>query len=290
MKMPVAVRWKGWIILVALPLLASCSAIRLSYDQGPMLAYWWLDNYADFNAEQAPRVKAALADWFAWHRATQLADYAQALAAMQALAVNPITPAQACNVATGWQRRAERAFDRAVPALADLARTLSPEQLNHIERRQRSQQEELTTEYLQADPAARQKASLERTVDRAESLYGPLDDAQRGLLASGLAASPFNPALWLAERRQRQADLMRSLRRFQAERADADTVQAGLRRLAAETAVSPRVDYASYAARLTLANCALASQLHNSTSAAQRQRAIDKLKGWEGDLRSLARP
>jgi hypothetical protein len=63
-----------------------------------------------------------------------------------------------------------------------------------------------------------------------------------------------------------------------------------VRRLAADVAHSPRPDYAAYSARVIQANCALAAQLHNSTSAAQRQHAIDKLKGWEGDLRALAQP
>lgn len=280
-------RWRSAIILALMPALFSCSAMRLTYDQGPLLAYWWLDNYADFTSEQAPRVKRALADWFSWHRATQLADYAQGLASLQALAVNPITAAQACQVADSWQQRAEKAFHHAVPALAEHLRTVSAEQVNHIERRQVVKQEELVAEYQQADAAERQKAALERAVDRAESLYGTVDDSQRRLLAAGLAVSPFNAAVWLAERRQRQTDLVRQLRQWQADPPDKATVQAGLRRLAAHTLQSPRPDYAAYAARVTQANCVLTAQFHNSTSLAQRQHAIDKLKGWEADLRAL---
>ncbi len=270
--------------------LSGCSAVRLSYDQGPLLAYWWLDNYVDFSAEQSPRVKRALADWFSWHRATQLTDYAQGLASLQALAVNPVTPVQACLVSDDWQRRAEKAFAQAVPAVAEQLRNLNAEQVAHIERHQRVKQEELAAEYQQADPAERQKAALERTIDRAESLYGPLDDAQRRLLAAGQVVSPFNPALWQAERRQRQADLLRQLRQWQQDRPDAATAQEAVRRLAADTTRSPRPDYAAYSARVKQANCALAAQLHNSSTATQRQHAIDKLKGWEGDLRALARP
>ena len=283
-------RWKAWIIVLLLPWLAACSAVRLTYGQGPTLAYWWLDNYADFNAEQAPRVRAALVDWFAWHRATQLPDYMQALAAMQELAANSVTAAQVCSTVDGWQRHAERAFDRAVPAVAEQVRSLSTEQISHLEKRQRVKQAELTTEYLQADPAERAKGAFERTLDRAETVYGPLDEAQRRLLAAGLATSPFSAERWLAERRQRQIDTVQSLRQWQAERPDADTVQAGLRRLAAETSRSPRAEYRAYSQRLNAANCALAATLHNSTSLAQRQRAIDKLRGWEGDLRALSKP
>ena len=283
-------RWRSGIILALMTALCGCSAMRLTYDQGPLLAYWWLDNYVDFTSEQAPRVKRALADWFAWHRATQLTDYAQGLASLQAMAVNPITPAQACQVAEQWQRRAEKAFAQAVPAVAEQLRSLTAEQVAHIERRQIVKQQELVAEYQQADTTERQKAALERTVDRAESLYGALDAPQRRGLAAALAGSPFNAAQWLGERRQRQTELLQLLRQWQQDKPDAATAQAVVRRLAADTAQSPRPDYAAYSARVMQANCALAAQLHNSSTAAQRQRAIDKLKGWEGDLRALAQP
>lgn len=283
-------RWRRWIILVLTTALSGCSAVRLTYDQGPLLAYWWLDNYADFTTDQTPRVKGALADWFSWHRATQLTDYAQGLAGLRAMAANPITPVQACQVADSWQRRAEKAFAQAVPAVAEQLRSLNAEQVAHIEQRQLDKQQELVAEYLQADPAERQKAALGRITDRAESLYGPLDDAQRRLLAAGLAVSPSNPALALAERRQRQADLLGQLRQWQQDKPDAATAQQAVRQLAADTTRSPRPDYAVYAARVKQANCALAAQLHNSSTAAQRQHAINKLKGWEGDLRALAQP
>ena len=281
-------RWRSWIILVLTTALSGCSAVRLTYDQGPLLAYWWLDNYADFTTDQTPRVKGALADWFSWHRATQLTDYAQGLAGLRAMAANPITPVQACQVADSWQRRAEKAFAQAVPAVAEQLRSLNAEQVAHIEQRQLDKQQEMVAEYLQADPAERQKAALGRTTDRAESLYGPLDDAQRRLLAAGLVVSPFNPALALAERRQRQSDLLGQLRQWQQDKPDTATAQQAVRQLAADTTRSPRPDYAAYAARVKQANCALAAQLHNSITAAQRQHAIDKLKGWESDLRALA--
>jgi len=41
---------------------------------------------------------------------------------------------------------------------------------------------------------------------------------------------------------------------------------------------------------LTEYNCALAAQLHNSTTPTQRGKARDNLKGWETDLRSLLAP
>ena len=209
--MPVLMRLRAWIILL-LPLLAACSALQLSYNQGPTLAYWWLDGYVDFNAEQSPRVKTALEDWFAWHRASQLPDYAQALAAAQTLVVDKITPAQVCSTVNAWQQRLDRAYEQALPAFAEQVRTLSPEQIRHLERQQAKKHQEAVAEYLQPTLAERQKLNFERSLDRAESLYGKLDEAQRRLLAAELAASPFDPERWLTERRQRQLDIVRNLR------------------------------------------------------------------------------
>lgn len=283
-------RWRCWIIWLLLACLAGCSTLRLGYNRGPTLAYWWLDAYADFNAEQAPRVRQALADWFAWHRATELPDYAQALAQLGAMAVTTVTAEQLCGQLEAWQQRAERAFEQAVPALAEQLRTLSAEQIRHIEQRQAAKQADRVAEFLQADPAKRRQAAFERALDRAETLYGRLDEAQRKALAAAQAASPFKPELWLAELRQRNAEALRGLRQWQAERADAATVAAGLRRLAAETRQSPRADYRAQALRVTQFNCALMAQVHNASTPAQRQRAVDKFKGWENDLRALAEP
>ena len=271
-----------------LPLLAGCSALRLSYGQGPLLAYWWLDSQVAFSAEQAPRVRTALADWFAWHRSTQLPDYADALGETAALAAGPISPGQVCSQTEAWQRRAERAFERAVPAVAEQLRGLSTDQIHYLERRLADKLQEAVAERLQTDLAERQKAALTRGIDRAETVYGSLDEAQRQALAAALAASPFDAERWLAERRARNHELLRSLRQWQAEQADSTTVQAGLRRLAAEAVRSPRADYLAHSRRVQQASCALLAQLHNSASPAQRQRAAAKLLGWQADLRQLA--
>ncbi len=283
-------RWKSWIIWLLLPCFAGCSTLRLGYNQGPTLAYWWLDAYADFSTEQSPRVRQALTDWFAWHRATELADYAQALAQLGAMAVNTVTAEQLCGQVEAWQQRAERAFDQAVPAMVEQLRTLSAEQIRQIEQRQAAKHADRVAEVLQPDPVKRRQAAFERALDRAETLYGRLDETQRKALAAAQAASPFKPVLWLAELRQRNAEALRSLRQWQTERADAATVAAGLRRLAAETRQSPRADYRAQAMAVTQFNCALMAQVHNASTPAQRQHAVDKFKGWENDLRALAGP
>ena len=263
-------------------------ATRFAYGQGPDLAYWWLDSYVDFNDPQSPRARDMLADWFRWHRATQLPDYAQLLARMRTLASESVTPAQLCRLYDEAMERVDPMVERALPMATEIVQGLTLQQVAHIERKYAKVNAELRDDYLQADPDDRLKASVKRAVERAESLYGRLDDAQRERLAAGVAASPFDPQLWLGERVLRQQDALKTLRRLVNERPAADQTQAALRGLVQSVQRSPREIYFGYQDRLHQHNCKLAAELHNSTSREQRGAAVKRLKGWEEDARVLA--
>jgi len=284
----VKVRLRCWIIGAGLLLLAGCSAVRLGYNQAPHLAYWWLNGYVDFDAEQGERARDAVADWFAWHRATQLPDYAGLLAVAQQQILHDVTPAQVCEWSDIFRTRIEAGYDHAVPAMAALARTLKPQQLQRMERRYREADKEFREEYLQADRAQRLMASNKRALSRAEMIYGDLSDSQRALLAQGIAESPFDPERWLLERQLRQREIVDTLRALQTERADAVRIEAALRLFAAHAAQSPRASYREYQQRLFDHNCGWIARLHNSTTPEQRRHGAERLKGWEDDLRALS--
>jgi len=276
------------IIAVALLLLAGCSAVRLVYNQGQTVAFWWLDGYFDFDTGQAAKARDGLSDWFRWHRATQLPDYAALLAQAQRQILHDITPAEVCRWSDELRRRIELAYAQGVPALAELLRTLTPEQVRHVERRYQKADDDFRSDFLQATRVEQLEAANRRTVSRAETLYGRLDEAQRKLVADGIAASPFDAGRWLAERQARQREIVDTLRALQAARADSGRAQAALRVFAAHAVLSPRPAYRTYQQRLYDHNCALVARLHNSTSADQRRQAATRLKGWEDDLRALA--
>jgi len=276
----------GWLAFA----LMGCSAVRLGYNNGPQLAWWWLDGYVDFSREQAPLAKQGIERWFEWHRATQLRDYAAVLADAGTKVLEPTTSAQACR----WQARVrdalDPALDRAIELAADLVPGLGEPQLRHLEQRNAKGNDEMRSDFLQPDAALRARESVKRTVERAERLYGSLDEPQKRVIAVGVAASPFNPELWLADRERRQRDTVQVLRRLVAERADRDQRLAAVRMLAVRAERSPDPEYRAYQLRLAEYNCAFAARIHNATTPAQRQKARDTLKGWEEDLRALIAP
>ncbi len=281
---------RGWIITTLCALLVSlggCSALRIGYGTAPDLVYWWLDRYVDFEGAQTPRVREALAQWFAWHRRTQLPEYAALLARARTEALADTTAARACEWQAEALRRVDTALNRAAPAAAEIVLTMTPEQITHLERRYTKVNAEFRDEYLQPDPAKRAAAALKRTVERAEMLYGRLDAEQRERVAAALARSPFDAELWLTERRARQQDVLQTLTRLLRDKPTRDVTQAALRGLVDRVERSPHEAYRRYSERLLAANCALAAALHNTTSAAQRRHAAQTLAGWEGDLRAL---
>jgi len=281
-------------LAVVLLALAGCSMVRLAYDQAPNLVYWWIDGYVDVSGEQTPWLRDAIDGWFAWHRRSQLPEYAALLARAQREVLEPTTAARMCAWSAEIERRVDLALEAAVAPAAELTLTLTPEQLQHVERRMGKDNEEARADFLQADAAERQAASLKRTLGRFEMLYGRLDAAQRERLATMLAASTFDPERWLAERRARQRETLQALAMVSTAArngGDRDALlrqaEAAVRMVVERSMRSPRPEYRAYQQRLKHDNCLLAANMHNAMTPAQRQAARAKLKGWEDDVRSL---
>ena len=283
---------RGWIIAtlcgLLLTLVSGCSALRIGYSTAPDFAYWWFDRYADFSGDQASRVREALAQWFTWHRRTQLPDYAALLARMRAEATVDTTAERVCEWQADLMRRADTAYDRAGPAIAEIVLTLTPEQIAQIQKRQAKVNDEFREDYLQPDRAKRAAATLKRTVERAEMIYGKLDAGQRERIAAALTRSPFDPEAWDAERRARQQDVVQLIGKLVKEKAPLAQAQTELRGYVDRIERSPHEAYRRYSERLMEFNCGFVANLHNTTTPEQRRHAVQTLAGWETDLRSLA--
>lgn len=271
-------------------IVSACSALRLAYDNGAQLAWWWLDGYADFDSTQERRVKAALAEGFAWHRATQLDGYAAFLAALQAESAAPLSAERACEVSARAQALIAPTIDRALVLAAAQVGGLTERQFTALRAKHAEVLAEAREQYLQPDPAERRAAALKRAVANAERFYGRLGEAQVRVLEASLAASPFEPEAWLAERERRQRDTLETLRRLAADKATPEQALPALRALAERSTQSPVPAYRARQEKLRAQGCAISAALHNATTPEQRRRLRDTLAGWEGDLRAAMLP
>jgi hypothetical protein len=275
------------LALVLAALLPACSFVKLGYGQASPLAFRWLDRYADFDDAQSLAVRTALDDALAWHRRTQLPDYVQLLARAETEVLGDATPERMCAWAGEIRSRMEPVLQYLAPTIANVAVTLSPVQIAHIEKRFAETNEEYRDEHLQRNPQRRHKAQVKREIERAEMLYGDLDEAQKRLVVQSVNESPYSGEAALAERRQRQQDVLSLARRLRDTNPGRDEAIAEVRAYLGGLDRSPRESYRRYVERLTAHQCVLASALHNSASAAQRRGAAKKLAGYRDDLRAL---
>ncbi|WP_124539308.1 DUF6279 family lipoprotein [Piscinibacter terrae] len=268
--------------------LAACTAVRFGYNQGPQLAFWWLDRYIDFDDAQEVKAREAIGEWFRWHRATQLPDYAALLAKAQAEVAEPLTGAQICQWTEAIQQRMDTAFEHALPALADSVRALTPQQLEHLKHKYEKNLKEYRSDFLQDDADDRRKAQIKRVAERVDMVYGRVTDAQKARIAQLTDESPLDPQGWYVERKKRQDEALDAMRRLSAQQASLDDAKGVVRGLYKDMLQSPRPAYRAYQQRLIQYNCEFAAQVHNLATPEQRAHAVKRFKGWEEDARVLA--
>ena len=286
-------RLGGIILAVTLSLvLSGCSALKLGYNTVPDLGYWWLDGYLDFSDGQRAEVRSEIARLHAWHRQQELPLLADLIARVEQLAPGDMTPQQACDVVAEVRARIDAIGDRAEPPAAALATTLTGRQLRHLERKFHSANETFRKEQIEPPPPEREEKRFTRVLERAEMFYGRLEEAQRAVLRQALAQSAYDPARILADRERRQQDLLRTLRGIittatpaPASAADARQQLHGWRERAQH---APDAAYRAWQEGLVQEGCRIFAAVHQSTTAAQREEAVRRLRGYEVDMRELA--
>lgn len=275
------------VVAIALAL-SACSAVKLGYNNIGEVAYWWLDSYVDFNESQGPRVREDLARLHLWHRATELPRVADLLQNMEKLVAADIAPAQACGVVAELRERIGAVMAQGEPAMVTLAMGLEPEQLAHLERKYRRNNAEYRKEWVEIAPAEQREKRFKQVVDRSEMVYGTLEDPQRAALRLQMERSVFEPARILAERQRRQQDLLQTLRKL----AGQPVALAQARQLMHDTLEraqeSPDAAYRRYQESLVEESCRMFSAAHNTTTPAQREAAVRRLRAYQRDVRELA--
>jgi hypothetical protein len=289
--------WKlARIIVAALgcALLLACSSVKLAYNNLPTVTWWWLDGYVDLDATQSPRVREALAQLLNWHRRNELPRFIPLLQRAQSLAPDTLTAQQVCAFSDEIRDRLLVFAVKAEAPGAELALSLGDAQLQHLQRKYAKVNESWRKDWLALDAGRQQDKRFEQLLDRYEDFYGPLDKAQRELLQQLVEQSVFSAERIDAQRRARQQEaltLLRGLRSSPVEApgtAEVQAAQSAINGYVQRTAHPPPGPWRDYQQALTMEGCRNLATLHNSTTAAQRERAARRLRKYEEDVRQLA--
>ncbi len=268
--------------------LAACSAVKLAYNNIDEVAYWWLDSYVDFTDDQAPRVRAEIQKLHGWHRQQELPRVAAMLNAMEQMAPVDVTPAQACALEPVIRERIGAVVDQAEPAIAALAAGLEQEQLVHLQRKLEKARRDFRKDWVQPEAATMREKRVDRMVERAEQVYGPLDERQKAVLRAEVDKSVFDPKRVAAEQQRRHQDLLAVLAQLAGQSLGTTEARSLLRGYLQRMQQSPDAAWRAYERSFIQETCGVFAALHNSTTPAQREVAARRLRAWQRDVRELA--
>ena len=288
-----------WVRIIAASLaavvmstsLSGCSAIKLGYNQLPEISSWWLDNYVNFIDNQSTQAKQALKKLQAWHRKEELPLVVDLLVQAQSMASNNVSPQQACEVWGKLEKRIESVAQESSRLATPIVLQLTPRQLRHLEKQWALKNEEWKKDWTQPNTDNRIKKRLDNTVDRFSDFYGELNAEQVKLIRQQIEQSIWSPEVAIQNRIKRQQSQLQVLQNLiqDSQKPEFNLAQAEktLFQLSMQ-AVRPQ-DPALLNLQLQLEQqaCVNFSQLHNTTTPAQRQKAQRRLRAYETDLRDL---
>ena len=283
-------------VLALTAVLVACSAVKAVYSQAPELAYWYLDGYVDFNGAQSLQVKADLNKLQSWHRQTQLPAYIEILQKLQQRLPSNVSAAESCEIYTDVRGRLMAVSSQMEPTAAAIASTINASQLKQMETRFAKSNTEYREDFLEGTPQEKQGKRVKKAVKRAEMLYGDLQEEQLAAIAQSVDRSRFNPVLAFGEWQRRQQDVLQTVRSVSgslpasaspASPAGPEKTRQAIRALIERSAESPDPGYRSYLKALTEQNCRNFAEFHNTTTPAQRRKAVETLKSYEQDFRTL---
>jgi hypothetical protein len=270
--------------------LSGCSMVQTVYNRSPDLAYWWIDGFVDISTEQRPQVTESLQRYQDWHRSTQLPRYAQWLQQLQAWVLTDVTEAQSCKLYGEIWDTLPVLAETAEAGTSRLARTLSSEQVEHLRGKLERHHRDWRKDWVEDGAAENLDKRVKRARERAEDFYGRLEPAQQRLLRQQAERSPYDIGMAEAIRLRRQEDIVSTLKQLQRQPPAPEEFRLQIKGLLQRSVNSPVPAQQAYVTRLNDFNCRAIAQLHNSTSAEQRQAALKRLQKYERDVRALMTP
>ena len=266
--------------LCLLALAAGCSALGFAYNNADTWLRWQAARYLDLDSGQTRELDARIDAFLAWHRAEALPQYARL--AREAVA-RLERGASRDDLVWGYDavREQSRAgLRRAGAELGDFLDRLTPAQIAHLEARFAQENRRYAERWLAGTPAQRRERRYRRLGEVLEDWLGELNDAQRERLRQYSESAPLNAEGRDRDRRRRQAELLALLR------ARASAGRVGEWAADWERGREPAFAAANRAAVERFVT--LLEELERTLSAAQRQHAVRRLRGYAREFQVLA--
>jgi hypothetical protein len=282
-------RLRTLLLIALMVMVAGCSSIRFSYNHGDTLMYWWLNNYLALDSDQSGWVRKDIDNLFQWHRKTQLKDYVQLLGNGQRQLAGNITQADLMADYRDIKARTELLAYKALPELADLARSVRPEQIAQMEKKFIKNNDDFRKKFMRGDLEQRQKARYKKSMEQFDLWFGAFSAEQETVLRKESDARALDNDIWLDERVRRQKRIVAVLRKVQQEKLSKDATIAALHNLVKELfdrfeAPERKAFFDTYTDQTTQ----MILTAVKIATPAQKTHAQKRMQGWIEDFNTLA--
>jgi hypothetical protein len=213
------------LLIAMMTIVSGCTSVKFTYDHGDTLLYWWLNAYVDLDGDQSAWVKKDIDGLFQWHRKTQLNQYSALMAKAQKQLAGEVTQADLLADYKQIKGYTEQLAMRAVPDLADLARSVKPDQIAQIEKKFEKNNDDYRKKFLRGDLEKRQKVRFDKSMEQFDLWFGRFSSDQKDILRKASDARPMDSEIFLDERMRRQKKIVALLRKVQQEKLNKEATQ-----------------------------------------------------------------
>jgi len=274
--------------VILLACLQACSTLKLGYQQGARLTYWWVDGQFDLLDAQTGPTREAIGHFFVWHRQDQLPRMTDVLQRAQDELQQPVTAQQMRAYQDAFQQFGRDAFDQAKLDIARLLLSTTPAQLAHVQNKLDESNAKFRRRYLSDDAEDRLRARLKKVMEDARLVYGDFSAAQENAIRTAITPMVDSTPARYDERVARQKVWLALIARVQQEHPDEATVVQWLTAYADLWQHAPGERGVQQHQRRD-ADTAMLVAIANLTTPRQKQHARERLQGWIDDARDLMR-
>ena len=270
--------FKHVILALAIAMTLTGCGSQFAYNNLSLISAWYLDDYVELTKAQKPLYKSRLEQLHSWHRQQELPEYRRLLIELRDhLNQDALDPVFLNQQVTAIRQRWQILLNQASPYLAELAVTLSDQQVDQLLRALN------TRNKTRLDEADTPKEHRTEFVKRIEKWMGPLTQAQRQQVEAIADQHPDMTEMTVKAHRVFQTALGEQLNT----RADTAFIERFTEQLQNPLATSEgRVLQEARRVRLT-AHIELYKQLWLSASDQQRRQVRKRLQGYIDDIDAL---
>jgi hypothetical protein len=276
---------RALLLVVLLAAVGGCSLLRIGYTRLDTLAAWTADDYFELEPEQRHEFSKRFDRLHEWHRYEQLPDYVAFLDAAKARVERGFTREDFLWVLEGVRERYRTIVRRGTDDAAALLMTVTPAQLDALQRRWERVNRRFVREYrLDEGIEERRAARAGRVLSRIRDWTGSLTPEQENRITAMTNELPTVHGLRHDDRLRRQREFLKLM----ASRDDPREFAVRLRHwlLNWEAGRDPRYDRAF--TEWTEKQADLYAAVARMLTPAQRSAVLRRLQGYIDDFNQLA--